>query len=346
MEPVGRHREALRALSEGGAALLVDVAHDDGQEQKRAGVVDAVRIVRGRLRGEREGTGTLRPETRPFDDELRRDARQFFGLFRREFFDVRLVGFKAVRPFLDEGLVVEVLLDEHAAHARDQGGVGPDAGLQVNVRDLGRLRAAGVDRDDLAAAVLRGHDRLPPVEGLRPNVRRENEIDLGVGRGRAAVVGAAEVEFFGHHAARAAPNRRLRAPSGGTEVARQAVDRGTRLLRVASVEHHALGAVLLARREHLRRDHLVGLVPTDAHPTGVLRALRVRALHGIEETVRVVEALERREPLRAEHVPRVFRPVLDLEDGVPLRMEADPALRDVVAAVADDVARPGLVGGA
>ena len=301
--------------------------------------------MRERLRREREGARSLRPEAGAFDDKLRGNAREFFGLFRREAFAVGGVLFKAVRPLRDEFLVVEVFLDENADHARDECGVGADAGLQVDVGDFGGLRAARVDRDDLAAALLRGLNGLPPAHGLRPDVRGENEVDLGVGRGRAPVVGHAEVEFFGHHAARAAADRRFRTPGDGTEVAREAIDGGTRFLRVARVEHHAVGTVLLARGEHVGGDLLVGFVPGDAHPARIGGALGVRALHRVEETVWIVEALQGRPALGAEPVVGIFLPVVDAVDDVSFRFEANAAGWHVVAGVANRKARPGFFGG-
>ena len=122
--------------------LLVDVAHD-GQEQKCAGVVDAVRIVRVDCVVSVKAPGPFAQRRAPSTTSCARNARQFFGLFRRGFFDVRLVGFKTVRPFLDEGLVVRFSLMSTRHMPAAKATSVPDAGLQVNVRDLSRLRAAG-----------------------------------------------------------------------------------------------------------------------------------------------------------------------------------------------------------
>ncbi len=66
---------------------------------------------------------------------------------------------------LDERLVVRPSADQHVRHGKRQGRVGADARRQPQVRDLRRLRALGVDRDDARAALLGGLQRRP-LDGI------------------------------------------------------------------------------------------------------------------------------------------------------------------------------------
>ena len=338
-----RIAEVLRPLVEGNAARNVDVAHDDGQKKERAGVVDAVRIVRERLRGERVASRPLRPETSRLHDEFGGNARFLFCVLGREALAVLAKFSETVGPVPNESLVVEVFLDDEADHRHGERRVGADARLQMDVRDFGGLRAAGVDRDDLAAAFLGGNDLLPPSHRLRPYVRGEDQEDLGFGRRRRTDVGRTEVELFGHGAALTAGDGRLRRIVVRTVEARQALHGGTRFLRVAAVKERFLGSVLFTHAQEFRSDGLIGFFPGDAHPTRVLRTLGIGSLHRIEKTVGIVESLQRRKALRAEDMIGIFLPVVDSGDDVAAGLKANAAHRHVIAGVANGIAGPDLV---
>ena len=121
-------------------------------------------------------------------------------------------------------------------------------------------------------------------------------------------------------------------------------DGRTRFLRVARIEHHAVRTVPLPDAQKIFGNHPVGFVPGTADESRILAALGIRALHRMEQTIRVVESLERRQSLRAENVAGVLLPVFNRFDHVPACMELDAARGHVVAVVADRIAGP-LLGG-
>ena len=131
-------------------------------------------------------------------------------------------------------------------------------------------------------------------------------------------------ELLGLHAAGAAGGRRFVGPVHGAEMTGKTDDGRTRLLRVARIEHHAVSTVLLPDAQKIFRNHPVGFLPGAADESGILAALGIRALHRMEQTIRVVESLERREPLRAEDVAGVLLPVFNRFDHVPACMELMP----------------------
>lgn len=92
------------------------------------------------------------------------------GVFRRTLFQL----VKAVAPFLDELMIVEVFLDDHVDHAEGECRVGAGADLQEEVGLLGNLAEAGVDDDELRAALLHVAQGPLPIQklgscGLRPH---------------------------------------------------------------------------------------------------------------------------------------------------------------------------------
>ncbi len=241
------------------------------------------------------------------------------------------------------GALDAALLDEHADEAPGDGAVGAGPRLQMHVRLLGDLRPARIDDDELQA----------------PNLLREKVAEEPVGRGPGAVLAddhralrlriraagdlRAVAELDGMDVGEVARDRALAPVVGAAEVARETHDGRPRLLRVAAVEEHAVGAVFRLHAVESLRDHADRLVPADPHPARIGRALGRRALHRIKEPVRVVEALKRRDALRAEEVVRMLLPVLDADHGVAARLEMNAAHRHVVARVADGPAGPFLL---
>ena len=334
----------LRIRREHRAARGVHVAEDRRDEQQGSGVVDAVEVVREALRREREGAGAFGVHAGRGHDVGGGHAGDLLGLFRGEGLAVGGKLFKAVAPLLDELAIVEAFLDENADHAHGKRAVGAHAGRQMDVGKLGGLRATGVDRDDLAAAGLGLDEGLPPAQRLCPDVRRHDHEGARLFGRHGARRRTAPGELLGLHAAGAAGGRRFVGPVHGAEMTGKTDDGRTRLLRVARIEHHAVSTVLLPDAQKIFRNHPVGFLPGAADESGILAALGIRALHRMEQTIRVVESLERRQPLRAEDVAGVLLPVFNRFDHVPACMELDAARRHVVAVVADRIAGP-LPGG-
>ena len=99
---------------------------------------------------------------------------------------------------------------------------------------------------------------------------------------------------------------------------------------------NGLAAVLLLDLLHLGDDGVHGLVPGDTHPTGVVVALGVRALHGIVQTIGVVGCLNRRLRLGAAVTHRLERALvaLDADGATVLHDDLDTALHLAAATAA------------
>ena len=152
----------------------------------------------------------------------------------------------------------------------------------MNVGLFGDLGAAHVHDDELHAAGLRGEKTAEEAVGLRPcAVLADDHQALGL-RAHAAGDFTAVGEFERMHHGEVAGHRAFAAVVRRAEVARKAHDGRTRLLRVAAVEHHAVGAVLGLHGRKPFGDGLDRLVPRDADPARVLGALGCGALDRIE----------------------------------------------------------------
>ena len=115
------------------------------------------------------------------------------GVLRRERLDRPAETLDAVDVLAHERLVDETVAQQDVQDAGDQRGVLVRAGLQVDVRETGRLGAAGVDDDELHPALHRAVQlprRILADELLRDDgVGADEEPDVGLlqnGSGRPA----------------------------------------------------------------------------------------------------------------------------------------------------------------
>ena len=83
----------------------------------------------------------------------------FDGIFRRALFQL----VKAVAPFLDELMIVEVFLDDHVDHAEGERRVGAAANLKPKVGLRGEPSELGIDDDQLAATLHAVDHPVPQV---------------------------------------------------------------------------------------------------------------------------------------------------------------------------------------
>ena len=150
------------------AADLVDVARDgaqDGLALNRARGVEAAAVAALLAPRQAGGLGR-RVHASCLADLVGRDPGDFGdlfdGIFRRALFQL----VKAVAPFLDELMIVEVFLDDHVDHAEGERRVGAGANLQEEVGLLGNLAEAGVDDDELRAALLHVAQGPLPIQKL------------------------------------------------------------------------------------------------------------------------------------------------------------------------------------
>ena len=322
--------ELLRSLFERNASRNVDVAHENGKKKVDAGVLNAVGVVGEGLRSLPEAARPLCPKAGCLNDVFGGDAGDFLCAFGRPVFDVFRKFRKSMRPFFDEGLVVKIFLDDHMDERRADRRVGADFRLQMNVGDFRGFRPSRVDRDDLATAVLGPHDLVPPRELLGPAVARADEKYLRVVIWGRTLIRLTEGQFFGNGATLTASDGRLCPPMIGTVKTGKALHGRTRFLRVAAVKEDVFGAVFVADLQETGGNEFVSLVPTAAHPTRILRALRVGTFDRVEQAIRVVKALDGRVGLRAEGMFRVFLPGRHADHGVPAGLEFNAAHRNMI----------------
>ena len=250
------------------AADLVDVARDgaqDGLALNRARGVEAAAVAALLAPRQAGGLGRRVHASRLADlvGGNPGDFRDLLdGIFRRALFQL----VKAVTPFLDELMVVEVLLDDHVDHAEGECRIGAGADLQEEIGLLGDLAETGVDDDELRAALLHVAQGPLPVQKL--------------GRSRVAApqndeVSALPVRLIG---AEAAVGARLEPHVGA--VADGAVAAGVRraeqvgelvvqvgLRAVCSLEEaQGFGSVLVAKIGKALGHFVKGLVPGDFLP--------------------------------------------------------------------------------
>ena len=296
--------------------------------------------MRDRLTREHHRGGAVGEHAGRLHDVVRRNAGFLFNILGREGFAVFDELFIARAPLVDELALYESFLHEDADHAPGKRAVGAGLYLQVNVGLFGNLRAARIGDDELQAARLLREEIPEEPVGRGPGaVLADDHAALRL-RARTARDFSAVGKLKRMHVGEVAGHRAFAAVIGAAEIARETHDGWTGLLRVAAVKEHAVGAVLFLHGIELLGDRLDRLVPADAHPARICRTLGRRALHGVKESIGVVEPLERRNALRAEEVIRMFVPVFNADHGIAARLEMDAAHRHMVAGIADGPAGP------
>jgi hypothetical protein len=174
---------------------------------------------------------------------------------------------------LQSAEVDQVLIEQDVGHAGEQGGVAAHPWPQVLVGELGRTREDGVHHDELPAALLQGPQAPRPARssgeaavGLhRVGAQDDQEVgavQVGYGQGVAVAVHEAAGQVLGA----------LVECRGGVEVGRaQRRDEGTGIEqsgqivpdRVAQIDRHRLGAVLVEDLADELGDLVERLVPGD-----------------------------------------------------------------------------------
>ena len=197
----------------------------------------------------------------------------------------------AVGPALHVQLVHETMVHDDLGPSKGDGLVGTRADVKPVVSFLADAGHTRVD-DDEGVGILRGvHDvaaRVIVVGVL--DVSAPLNVDTGL-LGRSHPVGAVHVGHGGGKETRTLADGRSQVAVGGAQNNLQG--------SIAAHCPHAARAVHGQKRRTailiLNLGELLGaqghgLVPRNAHPTGIL-ALGVRTLHGIAQTVRVVARL-------------------------------------------------------
>ena len=207
---------------------------------------------------------------------------------------------RTVRPFLGKEVVIELVVDEHVQPAHDHGAVGAGTQVQPDISFLAQVGQTRVDNDVRVGLFGDVDDRAARVVVVG---------ELGTGTPRRVDLRAAD----GLHPRRLHHRieRRGKEARAFADLPRNAhVGRAGQLAQ-GPVCHHAPNAARTGQAEdgfatvavdaflHLLRDGRHGLVPRNAHPTRVVLAASVRALHGIVQTVRMVGRLQGRLTLAA-----------------------------------------------
>ena len=201
---------------------------------------------------------------------------------------------RGVGPLLDEGPVAQVVLQQHVAPAQSQRVVGAGAQRQPVLRVTAEVGQARVDADVGVGGAGNVNDRTAGVVVVGLGLFRGplHELrgvvdDLGPGPSLHVVDTGCEVaralaHLVGGHDVRRAEMRERHAGVG----------LHAPLTAGAAPRERGLTAVLVGDLQNLVCDRLIGFFPGDAHPTGVVVALRVRALHGILDAVGVIRGLD------------------------------------------------------
>ena len=331
--------EAQRFVRNGAAARDVDAAGQRQQQGDGAVVVDAVGVVRERRSAlVHDRAGAFSQQLHSSLELVHRDLADLSGLFERELLDVLLVLLKAMAPLLDKLLVVVAGLDDRIAEAQRQRAVGARTDLQVHVSDA--LRGRGqtrIDDDELAAAFLVGEQALPagragPRRVVAPDDAAAGLAGDGVGTGGKGLRGEPlrAVDQLLRQLSRLVAGGGLGAHVRGAEGEGQALHGRAGLLRVAGGEEDLLGAVLFLDAVELLGDGSQRLIPGDLLPNARL-ALRVGALHRVEQAGRIIHFLNGRNALGADVDVRVVVAALDTDNLVVLDDALHAAARAMVA---------------
>ena len=163
-------------------------------------------------------------------------------------------------------MIVEVFLDDHVDHAEGERRVGAGADLQEEVSLLGNLAEAGVDDDELRAALLHVAQCPLPIQKLgcsRVAAPQNDEVSALPVRfiGAEAAVGARLEPHVGAVADGAVAASVRRAEQVGELV----VQVGLRAVRSLE-EAQGLGAVFVAKIGKALGHFVEGLVPGDLFP--------------------------------------------------------------------------------
>ena len=207
---------------------------------------------------------------------------------------------RRVGPLLGEQVVVQIVVDQHVQPAHGHGTVGAGTQVQPDVGLLAQIGHARVHHDvrvGLLGDVDHGTARVIVVRKLRTgapgriHLRATDRLHPrclhhGVQRGGEEARALAHLPRDAHvRAADQLAERAIREHAPDTAGARHAED--------------GLSAIAVHRLLQLLGDGAHRLVPADAHPTGIVLAAGVRALHGMVQAVGVIRRLQRRLALAA-----------------------------------------------
>ena len=197
---------------------------------------------------------------------------------------------RAVGPALHEVLVVGVVVDDPLQPAERHGQVGADADGKPQVGFLAQRTHARVNENVLVGALRAVHDGT--VGGVVVGVLRRG-APLHVHDGALLHLHPGRALLVGEHAAEVA--RALADLVGGMEVVgsedglQGTVGRLRPHTRGTAHGEDRLSAVLVDELVVLGADLVHGLGEVHAHPAGIVLAFGVGALHGIAQTVGVVQ---------------------------------------------------------
>ena len=256
---------------------------------------------------------------------------------------------RRVRPTFQELPVAQVVLQDEVAPAERQRVVGAGAQRQPVLGGTSQVRLARVHRDEGVGATGDVHHGAGGVVVVRlrllggPLHELRGVVDqLGPRPGLHVVDTAGEVaralaHLVGGHDVRGAEQKQRHAGIGlhAPLTARAAPGEG------------GLVAVLRGDLQDVVGDGLVGLVPGNAHPAGIVVALGVRALHGVLDAVGVVGRLNGRLALGAvvAHGEEAVLVALGANDLAVLHVHPHAALHLAAAAAAGADARDRRFGG-
>ena len=213
---------------------------------------------------------------------------------------LRVVEERAVGPALHEVLVVGVVVDDPLQPAERHGQVGADADGKPQVGLLAQRAHARVNQNVLVGALRAVHDGT--VGGVVIGVLGRG-APLHVHDGALLDLHPRRALLIGEHAAEVA--RPLADLVGGMEVVgpedglQGAVGRLRPHARGTAHGEDRLSAVLVDELVVLGADLVHGLGEVHAHPAGIVLALGVGALHGVAQTIGVVQRQHGRLGLRA-----------------------------------------------
>ena len=205
-----------------------------------------------------------------------------------------------VGPAAHHGVVVGLVLDDPVEPAERQRAVGAGAQRQPDVGFLGKRRHARIDAD--VRRGMRGHVRNGAVSGVVVGVLHGGaplQVHLRLG----LHLHPGGTHLVGHDAcpvARALADLVGQVRVRRTEQLLHALVGAKRPhARGAAHNEDGLSAVLIDDLAQALARQLEGLVQGDAHPTGIIGALGVRALHGVTQTIGVIGRMHGRLRLRA-----------------------------------------------
>ncbi len=207
---------------------------------------------------------------------------------------------RGVGPAAHHGVVVGLVLDDPVEPAERQGAVGAGAQGQPDVGLLGQRRDARVDAD--VRRSVRGHVGNGAVGGVVVGVLNGSaplQIHLRLG----LYLHPGGAHLVGHDAG---PMARALAHLIGQVRVRGAEQLlhtlvGAKRPHARRAAHHedGLSAVLVHALAQTLAGQLEGLIQRDAHPTGIVGALGVGALHGVAQAIRMIGSVHGRLRLRA-----------------------------------------------